>query len=45
MLVGIGIGIYVALAGFIFWLIYTAPEGYQDETGFHYGRKDHGDPL
>lgn len=27
-------GIYVA------YLLYTAPEGYEDEHGFHLGRKD-----
>lgn len=27
-------GIYIA------YLLYTAPEGYEDDTGFHLGRKD-----
>ena len=22
------------------WVVWSAPEGYEDEDGFHYGRKD-----
>lgn len=31
------LGAAVACIAFMFWLVYTAPLGYQDETGFHYG--------
>ncbi len=35
-----GIVVVVSLVGIIWW-IGNAPEGYEDETGFHFGRKDH----
>jgi hypothetical protein len=31
------LGIAVAIVAFMFWLIHTAPLGYEDENGFHYG--------
>lgn len=31
------IGYIVVVVGFVFWLIYTAPIGYEDENGFHRG--------
>lgn len=32
--------IYVAGAAWLAYLMATAPEGYEDATGFHYGRPD-----
>jgi hypothetical protein len=34
------IGLAVAIIAFMAWIVYTAPLGYEDETGFHYGEKD-----
>jgi hypothetical protein len=39
MLIGIGIVMLVSFAA-VAYLIYTAPLGYEDETGFHYGKED-----
>lgn len=39
-LIALGIGIIAALV--FVWLAITAPEGWQDEDGFHLGR-DEGD--
>ena len=33
------LGIAVAIVAFMIWLVYTAPIGYQDESGFHYGEE------
>ena len=30
-------GLAAAIAAFMFWLAYTAPLGYEDQKGFHYG--------
>jgi hypothetical protein len=30
----------LALCAYAVYCILTAPEGYQNETGFHYGRED-----
>ncbi len=27
-------------SAFVVYLFVTAPEGYEDETGFHYGKED-----
>jgi hypothetical protein len=37
MWIGVGIVFLVSFAA-VAYLIYTAPEGYEDETGFHYGK-------
>jgi len=34
------IGFVAVIVAFVFWLIYTAPIGYEDENGFHHGEKD-----
>jgi hypothetical protein len=40
MLAWVLIGGAVASLFVVAWLIKNAPEGYQDENGFHYGRMD-----
>lgn len=30
--------LWLACAGLFVWLCADAPEGYEDETGFHFGR-------
>lgn len=37
LVLAVFIVISVVVTGIILWL---APEGYQDETGFHYGREE-----
>jgi len=36
----VAIGILVALCWIGIWLCENAPEGYEDEDGFHYGRPE-----
>jgi hypothetical protein len=33
-------GIFVASFVFFVYSIFVAPEGYEDEDGFHYGKED-----
>lgn len=40
MIVAAGIGFAIACV-WVVWQFINAPEGYEDETGFHFGRKDH----
>lgn len=35
--------IIIALIGLVAYLLITAPEGYENEDGFHYGRPDEHD--
>lgn len=32
----LGVGVVIVIA-FMLWIVYSAPAGYQDDTGFHYG--------
>ena len=34
------IGAYLAGMGFLVWIMLNAPEGYEDDQGFHYGRPE-----
>jgi len=33
--------LWLGMAAFFAWLLWSAPEGHQDDTGFHLGRPDH----
>jgi hypothetical protein len=34
------VAVLILYAAMVAYLIHTAPEGYEDERGFHYGRPD-----
>jgi hypothetical protein len=34
------LAVYILALAFMLYLIHTAPLGYEDERGFHYGRPD-----
>ena len=36
---------FLILAGVMVYLYKNAPEGYEDEKGFHYGKKDDKDSI
>lgn len=39
------LGGVIMLVAFMFWIVYTAPLGYQDDTGFHYGTPEEDDEF
>ena len=38
------LAIFLFPAAFLLYLFWIAPEGYEDETGFHLGKKDDNEP-
>lgn len=36
----VALGMFLLVAGTVIFLIYRAPEGYEDEKGFHYGKEE-----
>ena len=37
------IGALLGACAWVVWLLYRAPEGWEDKRGFHMGRKDGGE--
>ena len=33
-------GVFILVVFFVFFIVGDIPEGYEDEDGFHYGRKE-----
>lgn len=40
MIVPVTVVFFVMTFALVLFLIATAPEGYEDDTGFHYGKED-----